>query len=93
MPAPAYAPTAYFCAPLYPFPLMPTPTYLTQHQNRFLEELMDWLRIPSVSADPKFHPDVLRAADFLKTKILHSFIPKKSMLTPFYLRPPKMSQQ
>ena len=48
---------------------MPTPTYLTQHQNRFLEELMDWLRIPSVSADPKFHADVLRASDFLKTKL------------------------
>ena len=44
---------------------MPAPTYLTQHQNRFLEELIDWLRIPSVSADPKFHGDVLQAADFL----------------------------
>jgi len=48
---------------------MPTPAYLTQHQNRFLEELLDWLRIPSVSADPKFHGDVLKAADFLKTKL------------------------
>ena len=48
---------------------MPTPAYLTQHQNRFLEELLDWLRIPSVSADPKFHEDVLRAADFLKTRL------------------------
>ena len=48
---------------------MPTPAYLTQHQNRFLEELMDWLRIPSVSADPKFHGDVLRAADFLKSRL------------------------
>ena len=49
---------------------MPTPAYLTQHQNRFLEELIDWLRIPSVSADPKFHGDVLRAADFIKDKLL-----------------------
>ncbi|WP_223648672.1 dipeptidase [Hymenobacter psoromatis] len=48
---------------------MTTPAYLTQHQNRFLEELMDWLRIPSVSADPKFHGDVLRAADFLKARL------------------------
>ena len=48
---------------------MPTPTYLTQHQHRFLEELLDWLRIPSVSADPKFQPDVLRAAEFLKSKL------------------------
>jgi acetylornithine deacetylase/succinyl-diaminopimelate desuccinylase-like protein len=48
---------------------MPAPAYLTQHQNRFLEELIDWLRIPSVSADPKFHGDVLRAADYLKIKL------------------------
>jgi acetylornithine deacetylase/succinyl-diaminopimelate desuccinylase-like protein len=51
---------------------MPTPAYLTQHQNRFLEELIDWLRIPSVSADPKFHGDVLRAADFVKDKLLEA---------------------
>jgi acetylornithine deacetylase/succinyl-diaminopimelate desuccinylase-like protein len=48
---------------------MPTPAYLTQHQNRFLEELIDWLRIPSVSADPKFHGDVLRAADYLLERL------------------------
>jgi acetylornithine deacetylase/succinyl-diaminopimelate desuccinylase-like protein len=48
---------------------MPTPVYLNQHQNRFLEELLDWLRIPSVSADPKFSGDVLRAADFLKARL------------------------
>ncbi|NML66714.1 dipeptidase [Hymenobacter sp. RP-2-7] len=48
---------------------MSAPAYLTQHQNRFLEELMDWLRIPSVSADAAFHGDVLRAADFLKEKL------------------------
>ena len=51
---------------------MPTPAYLTQHQNRFLEELLDWLRIPSVSADPKFHGDVLRAADFIRDKLLEA---------------------
>ena len=48
---------------------MPAPTYLTQHQSRFLEELLDWLRIPSVSADPKFQNDIGRAAEFLKEKL------------------------
>jgi acetylornithine deacetylase/succinyl-diaminopimelate desuccinylase-like protein len=48
---------------------MATPAYLAQHQNRFLEELIDWLRIPSVSADPKFTGDVLRAADFLLERL------------------------
>ncbi|WP_303312348.1 dipeptidase [Hymenobacter sp. BT730] len=44
-------------------------SYLEQNQDRFLSELLDWLRIPSVSADPKFHGDVLRAADYLKTRL------------------------
>jgi acetylornithine deacetylase/succinyl-diaminopimelate desuccinylase-like protein len=48
---------------------MPVPAYLTQHQSRFLEELIDWLRIPSVSADPAFHGDVLKAADYLKARL------------------------
>ncbi|TGE05212.1 dipeptidase [Hymenobacter fodinae] len=43
-------------------------SYLEQNQERFLSELMDWLRIPSVSADPKFHGDVLRAAEYLKAR-------------------------
>ncbi|AYA38346.1 dipeptidase [Hymenobacter oligotrophus] len=46
-----------------------TSTYLTENQDRFLSELLDWLRIPSVSADPKFHGDVLRAAEYLKTRL------------------------
>ncbi|MBG8553349.1 dipeptidase [Hymenobacter guriensis] len=44
-------------------------TYIEQHQERFLSELLEWLRIPSVSADPKFHQDVLRAADYLKMRL------------------------
>ncbi|TGD78248.1 dipeptidase [Hymenobacter wooponensis] len=43
-------------------------SYLEQNQERFLSELMDWLRIPSVSADPKFHGDVLHAAEYLKAR-------------------------
>ncbi|UPL49491.1 dipeptidase [Hymenobacter sublimis] len=43
-------------------------SYLEQNQERFLNELIDWLRIPSVSADPKFHGDVLRAAEYLKAR-------------------------
>ena len=43
--------------------------YITQHKDRFLTELMDWLRIPSVSADPKYKADVRRAAEFAKTQL------------------------
>ncbi|AHJ96019.1 dipeptidase [Hymenobacter swuensis] len=45
-------------------------SYLEQNQQRFLTELIDWLRIPSVSADPKFHGDVLKAAEYLKARFL-----------------------
>ncbi|SHI29647.1 Acetylornithine deacetylase/Succinyl-diaminopimelate desuccinylase [Hymenobacter daecheongensis DSM 21074] len=44
-------------------------SFLEQNQDRFLSELLDWLRIPSVSADPKFHADVLKAADYLKARL------------------------
>ena len=39
--------------------------YLEQNKSRFLEELFELLRIPSVSADTQYKDDVLRAARFL----------------------------
>ncbi|WP_460634454.1 dipeptidase [Larkinella harenae] len=44
-------------------------TYLADHKERFLNELFDLLRIPSVSADSKFKPDMRRAAEFVKDKL------------------------
>ncbi len=44
--------------------------YIQQHQDRFLAELFDLLRIPSVSADRKFKSDVRRAAEFVREKLL-----------------------
>jgi len=43
--------------------------FLTKNKDRFLNELLDLLRMPSVSADPKFKDDVLRTAQFLKEKL------------------------
>ncbi|SEU06194.1 dipeptidase [Hymenobacter actinosclerus] len=43
-------------------------TYLKENQDRFLTELIDWLRIPSVSADPKFAGDITKAAEYLKAR-------------------------
>lgn len=37
--------------------------YLREHHDRFMEELLDLLRIPSVSADPAFKVDVQRTAE------------------------------
>ncbi|PSR55029.1 dipeptidase [Adhaeribacter arboris] len=46
-----------------------TAAYIEANKNRFISELIDLLRIPSVSADPAFRGDVLRAADFLSQKL------------------------
>ena len=43
--------------------------YLETNKQRFLDELLDLLRIPSVSADSKFNGDVRRAAEFVKEKL------------------------
>ncbi len=43
--------------------------YQAQHKEDFLSELLELLRIPSVSADTKFKDDVKRAAAYLKTKL------------------------
>src|SRR5690606_38163312 len=47
-----------------------TQKFIQDNKERFLEELLELLRIPSVSADPAFTQDVLdtaeKTADFLK---------------------------
>jgi acetylornithine deacetylase/succinyl-diaminopimelate desuccinylase-like protein len=43
--------------------------YINDHKDRFLEELLDLLRIPSVSADSKYAPDVRKAAEFVAEKL------------------------
>ncbi|NNK90503.1 MAG: dipeptidase [Saprospiraceae bacterium] len=43
--------------------------YINKNKDRFLEELMDFLRIPSVSADPAYAGDVRKAAEWLKAKM------------------------
>lgn len=43
--------------------------YITTHKDRFLDELFELLRIPSVSADSKFHGDILKAAEFIRQKL------------------------
>ena len=46
--------------------------YLNDHKNKFLYELLDLLRIPSVSADKKFDDEVRNAANFIKEKLITS---------------------
>ncbi|MFE5632514.1 dipeptidase [Streptomyces sp. NPDC056543] len=44
-------------------------TYIEQHRAAFLDDLMDWLRIPSVSAQPAHAEDVRRSARWLADKL------------------------
>ena len=44
-------------------------TYIQEHKERFLSELLDLLRIPSVSADSKYKADVRHAAEFIREKL------------------------
>lgn len=44
--------------------------YIQENREKFINELLDLLRIPSVSADPKFREDVLKAAEYVKESLL-----------------------
>lgn len=53
--------------------------YLESNKERFLDELLALLRIPSVSADSKFKDDVRRAAEFVKEKLSAAGLDKASL--------------
>jgi acetylornithine deacetylase/succinyl-diaminopimelate desuccinylase-like protein len=48
--------------------------YIASNQDRFLSELFEWLRIPSVSADSRHKTDVRKAAEYLKQKFVEAGI-------------------
>jgi acetylornithine deacetylase/succinyl-diaminopimelate desuccinylase-like protein len=43
--------------------------YVSENKQRFLDELFELLRFPSVSADPKFKADMLRTAEYVAEKL------------------------
>ena len=47
-----------------------TQEYINKNKNRFLNELFEFIKIPSVSADVKFKDDVLKAANFLENNLI-----------------------
>ncbi|MFM9007664.1 MAG: dipeptidase [Bacteroidota bacterium] len=44
--------------------------YIHEHKDRFLSELCDFLRIPSVSADSRYKDDVARTAVFVRDSLV-----------------------
>ncbi|MFF1691154.1 MULTISPECIES: dipeptidase [unclassified Streptomyces] len=49
--------------------------YIETHYDAFLQDLAEWLRIPSVSAQPDHAPDVRRSADWLAAKLRETGFP------------------
>jgi acetylornithine deacetylase/succinyl-diaminopimelate desuccinylase-like protein len=43
--------------------------YIDNNKQRFLDELFELLRFPSISADPKYKNDLLNTADFVAEKL------------------------
>ncbi len=53
--------------------------YIDANQQRFLDELFDLLRIPSVSADSRHKNDVRQAAEYLKQKLIAAGVDKAEL--------------
>lgn len=50
-------------------------TYIQSHRAAFLDDLAEWLRIPSVSAQPAHAEDVRRSADWLAAQLKETGFP------------------
>ncbi|GGY77689.1 dipeptidase [Streptomyces nitrosporeus] len=49
--------------------------YTEQHREAFLDSLAEWLRIPSVSAQPEHEKDVRRSAEWLSAELSETGFP------------------
>ncbi len=55
--------------------------YIQANKQRFLDELMELLRIPSVSAKPEHAPDMIRMAEVVKAKFIAAGADKAEVCT------------
>lgn len=46
--------------------------YISSNKDRFLNELLDLLKIPSISADPKYKGDVEKTAEAVKQRLIEA---------------------
>src|SRR3954454_9720694 len=49
--------------------------FVEEHRDEFLADLIEWLRIPSISADPDRAADVRRSAEWLVTAVRRTGFP------------------
>jgi acetylornithine deacetylase/succinyl-diaminopimelate desuccinylase-like protein len=62
----------------------PVDRFLDQNGARFVEELKEFLRIPSVSANPAHKPDMERAAEFVRSQLEQAGASAQIIKTPGY---------
>ena len=53
--------------------------FIEKNKDRFLEELMELLRIPSVSADPQYSQSVFQAAHFVEEALIKAGVDKTEL--------------
>jgi acetylornithine deacetylase/succinyl-diaminopimelate desuccinylase-like protein len=58
-----------------------TIAYIDAHRDRFVRELSDWMRIPSISDLPEHEADVARSAEYLSAE-LSRWRPDKTCILP-----------
>lgn len=56
--------------------------YQDQHQERFLQELLDLLRIPSISARSENKADMVSCAEAVKDSLLAAGASKRKFIPP-----------
>lgn len=56
--------------------------YLVANADRYVAELLDFLRIPSVSADSRFRPDMHRAAEWVRSQMAAAGLTAEIIPTP-----------
>jgi acetylornithine deacetylase/succinyl-diaminopimelate desuccinylase-like protein len=55
--------------------------YIDENKQRFLDELFELIRIPSVSAKPEHKEDMLKATEYIKEKMLEAGADKAEVFT------------
>ena len=60
--------------------ILDTKQYIIAHKDRFLDELMDFLRIPSISTSKEYVEDMQKAAEFVKKKLLEAGVDQARLI-------------
>ena len=58
--------------------------YIKENKERFISELLDLLRIPSISAQSERKPDMQRCAEFLAAALVKAGADRAGVFKPVY---------